>query len=91
MLNSGQWAKELSLIASVLSKALLDKHIKWGAEVFTFNGKNVVSYGGVKNCFAIWFYKGVFLKDKYNVLVNAQEEKKAYVVVFRINTEPVGR
>ena len=75
MQNSTQWKEELGLIASIFNKTLLEKSIKWGAEVFTSNGKNVVSYGGFKNYFTIWFYNGVFLKDKYKVLVNAQEGK----------------
>lgn len=53
----------------------MEKSIKWGAEVFTHDGKNIVSYGGFKNYFTIWFYNGVFLKDPYKVLVNAQEGK----------------
>lgn len=75
MQNAGQWAEELGRIASIIAKAPLEKTIKWGAEVFTYNGKNVISYGGFKSYFTIWFYNGVFLKDKYNVLVNAQEGK----------------
>lgn len=75
MQKSEQWKKELALIASILNKAPLQKSIKWGAEVFTYNGRNVVSYGGFKNYFTIWFYNGVFLKDDYKVLVNAQAGK----------------
>ncbi|HMR90754.1 MAG TPA: YdeI/OmpD-associated family protein [Chitinophagaceae bacterium] len=75
MQSNEQWAKELALVAAILNKAPLGKSIKWGAEVFTYEGKNVVSYGGFKNYFTIWFYNGVFLKDKYKVLVNAQEGK----------------
>ena len=73
MQNSEQWKGELEQISSIIKKLPLKKTIKWGAEVFTYNGKNVVSYGGFKNYFAIWFYNGVFLKDKYKVLINAQE------------------
>lgn len=75
MQKNTTWKKELALIASIIAKAPLEKTVKWGAEVFTFNGKNVVSYGGFKNYFTVWFYNGVFLKDKYKVLVNAQEGK----------------
>ena len=70
-----QWAEELSLLASVIAKAPLDKAIKWGSEVFTFNGKNVISYGGFRNFFALWFYNGVFLKDKYGALIAASGGK----------------
>lgn len=71
--SAGQWQEELSLLASIICKAPLEKTIKWGAEVFTFNGKNVVSYGGFKHFFALWFYNGVFLADKDKVLVSANE------------------
>lgn len=36
-----------------------------------------MSYGGFKNFFGIWFYNGVFLKDKYKVLVAAQSKTKS--------------
>lgn len=75
MQNNPNWSKELELIASIINKLPLEKTIKWGAEVFTYNGKNVVSYGGFKNYFMLWFFNGVFLEDKYKVLVNAQEGK----------------
>ena len=75
MQNNNQWTEELELVASIINKLPLEKTIKWGAEVFTYNGKNVVSYGGFKNYFTVWFYNGVFMEDKYNVLVNAQEGK----------------
>lgn len=75
MQNNPNWSQELELIASIVNKLPLEKTIKWGAEVFTYNGKNVVSYGGFKNYFMLWFFNGVFLEDKYKVLVNAQEGK----------------
>ena len=68
-----QWSEELALLASVIDKAPLEKTVKWGSDVFTFNCKNVLSYGGFKNYFALWFYNGVFLEDPYHVLVSAQE------------------
>jgi len=42
----------------------------------TYNGKGMWSInGGFKNYFTIWFYNGVFLKDKYKLLVTASEGK----------------
>lgn len=75
MQNNSQWAEELELIATILSKTGLSSTIKWGAEVYTFNGKNIVSYGGFKNFVSIWFYNGVFLSDPYKVLVTASDGK----------------
>lgn len=70
-----RWAKELDRLASILNTFPLDKTVKWGADVYTYEGKNVVSYGGFKNFFTLWFHNGVFLKDNYKVLINAQEGK----------------
>lgn len=69
------WSEELGKLKEILYKTPLDVTVKWGSEVFTYKGKNVVSYGGFKNFFTLWFYNGVFLKDKYKVLLNAQEGK----------------
>ncbi len=75
MQQNKNWQDELNILAEIINKADLTKTIKWGAEVFTYNGKNVISYGGFKNYFALWFFNGVFLKDPYKVLENAQEGK----------------
>ncbi|MBK9270539.1 MAG: YdeI/OmpD-associated family protein [Saprospiraceae bacterium] len=75
MNSKNKWKKEESLMAAILEKTGLEKTIKWGAPVYTYHTKNVVSYSGFKNFFSIWFYNGVFLKDPYMVLVNAQEGK----------------
>ena len=86
MQNNTQWTEELELVTSIINKLPLEKTIKWGAEVYTYNGKNVVSYGGFKSFFTIWFYNGVFLEDKYNVLVNAQEGKTKSLRQWRFSS-----
>lgn len=70
-----QWSEELDLIASILAKTGLESTIKWGADVYTYQGKNVVSYGGFNNFVSIWFYNGVFLNDHYKVLFTASDGK----------------
>lgn len=87
MQNNKKWAEELDLLASILAKAPLVKQIKWGADVFTYNTKNVVSYGGFKHFFSLWFYNGVFLKDKYNVLINASEGKTVSLRQWRFTSK----
>ena len=87
MLYNERWADEVLLLASIIAKAPLEKKIKWGAEVFTFKGKNVVSYGGFKNYFALWFFKGVFLQDRYGVLINAQEGKTKSLRQWRFTSK----
>ena len=70
-----QWTSELNRLADIINKLPLEKTIKWGSDVYTYNGKNVVSYAGFKNHFALWFFNGVFLKDPKKVLINTGEGK----------------
>lgn len=35
----------------------------------------MVGFSAFKNHFGLWFFNGVFLKDKHNLLINAQENK----------------
>lgn len=87
MQENEKWVEELEIIASIISRLPLEKYVKWGSDVFIHNGKNVVSYGGFKNYFTIWFYNGVFLKDKYRVLVNAQEGKTKSLRQWRFTSK----
>ncbi len=70
-----KWSKALVFIRQVLQDTVLEETIKWGRPVYTLNGKNVLGYAGFKNHFSIWFFQGVFLKDKAGLLINAQEGK----------------
>ena len=67
------WAEELDLLKSIIAQTSLIETQKWGSEVYTHKGKNVIGIGGFKNYCTIWFFNGVFLKDEAKVLVNAQE------------------
>jgi uncharacterized protein YdeI (YjbR/CyaY-like superfamily) len=82
-----KWQEEIGMLKSIIRKAGLGETIKWGAEVYTHNGKNVVSCGGFKNYFTIWFYNGVFLKDEHKVLINAQEGKTKALRQWRFTSK----
>ncbi len=69
------WEACYELMAQIIVKTELTKTFKWGTEVYTYQGRNVISWGGFKNFFSIWFYNGVFLEDRDKVLVNASEGK----------------
>lgn len=75
--NSNEWSEELPLLKTIINKTGLVETKKWGAPVFTHNGKNVLGVIGLKNYFALWFYKGVFLKDVAGVLVSAADKTKS--------------
>ncbi|MDD4373186.1 MAG: YdeI/OmpD-associated family protein [Bacteroidales bacterium] len=81
-----QWTDELAVLKGIIEKSGLECETKWGADVFTFQGKNVISYGGFKHYFALWFYNGVFLKDESKKLINAQEGKTRALRQWRFTT-----
>ena len=85
MQQKDKWSEELTAIRAVLDIPEFNSAVKWGAEVFTYDGRNVVSYGGFKHYFAIWFFNGVFLGDPYQVLVNASEGKTKSLRQWRFN------
>ncbi len=69
------WSEALALLRNIIVSTELEETLKWNAPVYTLNGKNVIGLGAFKHHFGIWFFNGVFLKDKRNLLVNAQEGK----------------
>jgi uncharacterized protein YdeI (YjbR/CyaY-like superfamily) len=73
MNNKNHWKTELELLKSIIAKTVLIETTKWGGCVYVLNNKNVIGVGGFKNFFTLWFFNGVFLKDKKKYLVNANE------------------
>ncbi|SFZ92867.1 Uncharacterized conserved protein YdeI, YjbR/CyaY-like superfamily, DUF1801 family [Flaviramulus basaltis] len=73
--DNEHFAKELTLLRNILNSTEVEENIKWNAPVYSVDGKNVIGLGAFKNHFGIWFFNGVFLKDKHNLLLNAQENK----------------
>lgn len=71
--KTNQWSEELDRLHSIVQKLPLELTTKWGGDVYTYKGKNLIGLAGFKNYFVIWFFNGVFLKDEKKVLVNAQE------------------
>ena len=67
------WQEELELLQAIIAPTELVATTKWGSQVYTINGKNVLGISGFKNYFTIWFFNGVFLKDEKKLLINAQE------------------
>lgn len=69
------WEEELRQLHEMITTTALKSEIKWGAPVYTLDGKNVVGLGAFKNHFGIWFFNGALLKENTALLINAQEGK----------------
>ncbi len=68
-----KWKDALTLIRGLILETGLVETVKWGAPVYALDGKNVLGLSAFKGYVGIWFFQGVFLKDKNKKLVNAQE------------------
>ena len=66
-----EWQDELKSLRIVMLKSGMEETVKWGIPTYTVNGKNVAGLAAFKNHVAVWFFNGVFLKDKEKVLINA--------------------
>lgn len=76
----------LSVLRRLLNSTEMQETIKWGAPVYTLNGKNVIGMAAFKSYVGLWFYQGVFLKDSAKVLKNAQENKTKALRQWRFST-----
>lgn len=75
MIKEDNWKEELELLRSILAETEMERSIKWGIDVYTYNGTNLVGIAPFKSYVGLWFYQGVFLSDPLGVLKNAQEGK----------------
>lgn len=73
--NLDRWSTELARLRNIMIECGLEESLKWGRPCYSFNGELVTSISGFKNHYGVWFFQGVFLKDKNQLLINAQEGK----------------
>ncbi len=73
--NQTQWKEKLQQLREVFQKTELKEEVKWGKPTYTLDGKLVAAMADFKNHIALWFHQGVYLKDRHNQLINAQEAK----------------
>ncbi len=81
-----EWEAELAVLRRVLQASEMQETVKWGIPTYTVNGKNVAGIGAFKTYVGVWFFQGVFLEDKYQKLINAQEGKTKGMRQWRFNS-----
>lgn len=84
-----QWKENFKTLRKILLTTELKEEIKWGKPTYTLDGKIVVGIADFKNHMALWFHQGVFLKDKHNKLVNAQEGVTKALRQWRIEPDDI--
>ncbi|WP_299124531.1 YdeI/OmpD-associated family protein [uncultured Winogradskyella sp.] len=81
------YAEALAILRGIINSTELEETVKWSMPTYCLNGKNVLGIGAFKNHFCLWFHNGVFLKDQYNLLINAQENKTKALRQMRFETK----
>ncbi|SOC78528.1 Uncharacterized conserved protein YdeI, YjbR/CyaY-like superfamily, DUF1801 family [Salinimicrobium sediminis] len=69
------WESELRELREMILTTDVEETIKWGAPVYTVDGKNVLGLAAFKHHAAIWFFQGALLRENTALLENAQEGK----------------
>jgi uncharacterized protein YdeI (YjbR/CyaY-like superfamily) len=62
------WREELEMLRQIVLETGLKEEIKWGAPVYTHQGKNIISVAALKQSANIGFFKGVLLSDDHKIL-----------------------
>ena len=84
--DASQWQDELRQLREILRSTKLTEEVKWGGPCYTYEGRNIVGLGGFKSYFGLWFFQGALLKDKDQVLINAQHGKTKALRQWRMTS-----
>lgn len=75
-------------IRQIVLETGLKEEIKWGAPIYTYNGKNIVSVGALKASANIGFFKGVLLNDTHKILIQQGNLQSDRIIKF-INADDI--
>lgn len=71
------WQQELERLREILLDCELTEELKWGAPCYTFQQKNIVVMGELKDYCALGFFKGALLQDTHGILTRPGENTQA--------------
>lgn len=69
------YKEAITILRAILKETKLVETYKWNFPTYTLNDKNVLAINRFNNHFGLWFFNGVLLEDRHQVLENAQEGK----------------
>lgn len=62
-------------LLSLLDRSSMQRTTKWGAPVYTHQGKNIVGVMKFKHYASLWFFNGAFLSDPLQTLTTSSDGK----------------
>ncbi|MDC6404212.1 MULTISPECIES: DUF1801 domain-containing protein [Maribacter] len=86
-----KWSHELQLLREIVLSCGLEETFKWRSPCYTFEGKNVVILGALKDFCCLSFFKGVLLKDSEGILKQQGENTQSGRIVPFTDTAKIHR
>lgn len=77
------WRDEILMLRNIVQASELKEEMKWGVPVYTLNGKNVVTIVALKESVHIGFFKGVLMKNPFNMLEQQGNIQASRIIRFR--------
>ena len=75
--NAKAWRQELKQLRAILLNSELTEDFKWSQPCYTFQGKNIIVLGPMKDSCAFAFFKGALLKDPHGVLTRPGQHSQS--------------
>ena len=76
-----KWQEELQKLRTIILDCPLTEEVKWRVPCYTFQQKNVVFLGALKESCVLSFVKGVLLKDAKGILIQQTENSQSVRVI----------
>lgn len=76
-----KWETELKILRQIVLESNLQETLKWSMPVYTFQNKNIVIISAFKSFCSINFFKGVLLKDNYQILEKQGENSQSSRII----------
>jgi uncharacterized protein YdeI (YjbR/CyaY-like superfamily) len=77
-----KWTEILEYLRQIALESGLKEEVKWGAPVYTHQGKNIIAIGALKNFATLGFFKGVLLRDPEGILQQQGNLQSDRIVKF---------
>lgn len=75
------WQNELLELRKIVNTFGLKEEIKWGYPCYTYNGKNVLIIGTLKECATLSFFKGTLMNDPFKILEKPEKNSQAFSLI----------
>jgi uncharacterized protein YdeI (YjbR/CyaY-like superfamily) len=87
--KSKQWQQELQKLRTIILDCELTEEVKWRVPCYTFQGKNVLFMGRLKESCVLSFVKGALLKDAKGILIQQTENSQSVRVIRFTNLKQI--